>query len=904
MNDRLFSLCTPCPDGFKFCSELMVRDFRRSPFALFAPSSEAAREFLGHLLSRLAGVILIPGDHYFSEEVTPLVSQIIIPSPMLPFLADFAAQQLLQLDRLIGSEERCSYLTLENKRYELNSQRASEEFSRFRTSLLHEIEERRAAETALRESERRSRAIFDQTYQLTGLLALDGTLIEANRASLGLVGAENVIGKPFWETPWWTHSPELQEKLRAAVKKAANGEFVRFEATHPAADGNLHYVDFSLKPVTDETGKVVLLIPEGRDITERKQAEQELEFKNLILSTQQETSIDGILVVDESNIIISCNRRFIELWEIPSELVETRNNAPVLQLVTTKVTDMEGFAARVKYLYDHREEKSREELFLKDGRVFDRYSAPVRGDDGKYYGRIWYFRDITERKRMEEALRESEERYRALVELSPDAIYIHTGGKLIFANREGAKLLGVDRPEDLYGREALDFVHPDSLESVRQRIAKAFRTGEPNPQGEQLYVRTDGSQVPVEVASVPFKYQGENALLVIVRDTTERRRMQEELLKGQKLESLGLLAGGIAHNFNNLLTGIVGNLSIAKLLLDPSHKIANRLEQCEKAAIRATELTQQLLTFARGGEPVKKLINPESLIRETVSFTMRGANIRNIIDIQDNLWSMEVDESQLSQVLNNLLLNASQAMPAGGEVTIRAANEALLNDSPYKLPQGNYIRIDVEDRGCGIPRENLLRIFDPYFTTKPKGSGLGLASVYSIVKRHGGAVEVSSTLGAGATFSIHLPATPHRLPEDTGTSESLELRGSGRVLVMDDEDMIREIATHILEFMGYEVDCCVDGQEAVEHFRAAREKNVPYSAVILDLTIPGGMGGKEAAARILEIDPDAVLIVSSGYSSDPVIANFSQYGFSGVVPKPFDAGGLARELKRLIPTNC
>jgi len=648
MNDRLFSIFTPCPNFFTFCSEFRVQDFRRASFALHAPSPVAAREFMGHHLSRLAGVILIPGDHYSTEEVAPLVSQIIIPSSMLPCLADFAAHHLAQLDRYIGSEDRHSFLTLENRRFELNNQRASEEFSLFRESLLNEIEERRATESALRESE---------------------------------------------------------------------------------------------------------------------------------------------------------------------------------------------------------------------------------------------------------------ERYRALVELSPDAIYIHTGGKLIFANSQGAVLLGVDRPEEIYGREALDFVHPDSREFVRQRIAKAFQTGEPNPPGEQIFVRVDGSQVPVEVASVPFRYQGEIALLAIVRDITERKRMQEELIKGQKLESLGLLAGGIAHDFNNILTGIVGNLSVAKLQIDPSHKIVNRLDLCEKAAFQATDLIRQLLTFARGGEPVKKFINPASLIRETGSFALRGSNIRSIIDIQENLWSMEVDESQLSQVLNNLLLNAIQAMPAGGEVGIRAANETLPHNNPQQLPPGNYLKIAVEDRGCGIPQENLIRIFDPYFTTKPKGSGLGLASVHSIIKRHGGAVEVSSTPGGGTTFTIHLPAIPGRQPENTGISESMELRGSGRVLVMDDEYFIREIATYILGFMGYEVDCCADGEEAVECFHTARKKNDPYSAVILDLTIPGGMGGKEAASRILEIDPDAVLIVSSGYSDDPVVASFSQYGFSGVVPKPFDAEGLTRELKRLIPNK-
>jgi PAS domain S-box-containing protein len=530
-------------------------------------------------------------------------------------------------------------------------------------------------------------------------------------------------------------------------------------------------------------------------------------------------------------------------------------------------------------------------------------AAPVRNTDGEVVAVVETILDITERKRMEEAIRESEERYRALVELSPDAIYVHTGGRMIFANSEGAKLLGVNNPEDIYGREARDFVHPDSWEFVSKRIAMAFQSGEPNPPAEEIFVGVDGSHVPVEVASVPYKYQGENALLIIARDITDRRKMQEELLKAQKLESLGVLAGGIAHDFNNILTGILGNLSIAKLQTDPSDKIIKRLELCEKAANMASELTRQLLTFSRGGAPVKKLINPTSLIRETVSFVLRGSNTRSIIDIQDNIWCLEADESQLSQVLNNLLLNAIQAMPSGGEIKVRAANETLLRDDPHRLQPGYYIMIAVEDSGCGIQEENLVKIFDPYFTSKPTGSGLGLASVYSIVKRHGGEVDVSSTLGAGTIFTIHLPALPGRKPEDAEAKAPDELKGSGRVLIMDDEDFIRDIATYTLDYLGYEVESCMEGSEALDLFLEAWNSNSPFSAVILDLTIPGGMGGKEAAALMLDIDPDAVLIVSSGYSDDPVIASFRQYGFSGVLTKPFDAEGLARELKRLIPVK-
>jgi len=386
----------------------------------------------------------------------------------------------------------------------------------------------------------------------------------------------------------------------------------------------------------------------------------------------------------------------------------------------------------------------------------------------------------------------------------------------------------------------------------------------------------------------------------LCREIVERKRAEDELIKAQKLESLGVFAGGIAHDFNNILTSILANLSFARMQLSPSHTISKRLEECEKATVRASELTRQLLTFARGGEPVKKLIDPAPLIREAASFVLRGSTVRSIVDLPADLWCLEADAGQLSQSLHNLLINAAQAMANGGEVTVRGANESLDADNPHRLPLGDYIRITIEDHGCGISRENLARIFDPYFTTKSQGSGLGLASVYSIVKRHGGTVGISSTLGVGSSFDIHLPASPGKRPEGAAVKVTAELHAGGRILIMDDEDFIRAIATEILQYKGYEVASCADGREAVDLYRSARQCNVPYAAVILDLTIPGGMGGKEAAALILELDPDAVLIVSSGYSNDTVIANYQNYGFSGSISKPFDADTLARELERLI----
>jgi len=524
----------------------------------------------------------------------------------------------------------------------------------------------------------------------------------------------------------------------------------------------------------------------------------------------------------------------------------------------------------------------------------------VRGDDGNIRLR-GIMLDITADMKIVEELRESEERYRSLIELAPEAVYLHKpDGKIVFANSQGAKLVGAAKSEELYGREIFDLVHPDYHDFVHQRMENTLRTGESNPLAEELFVRLDGSTVPVETVCISFSYFGEKALLVIVRDVSERRKLQDEFLKAQKLESLGVLAGGIAHDFNNILTGILGNLSIARLQLGDFPKIAKRLEECEKATRQAGELTRQLLTFSRGGEPVKRFVSTVPLIKDAASFAIRGSNVKCRVKTADDLWSVEADEGQLSQVLHNLLINAVQSMPAGGKIIVRAENRRLPVDNPQLLPEGAYICIAIQDQGCGIPNGNLSRIFDPYFTTKPDGSGLGLASVYSIVKRHGGSVEVSSPPGAGACFTVHLPASPGRSPDDSEKSENSSLEGRGRILVMDDEEMIRDVASEILEFIGYRVECCKEGSEAVKCFSSAMEGNDPFSAVILDLTIPGGMGGREAATLILAMDPHAVLIAASGYSSDPIIANCDTYGFFGSIAKPFGAEALAREVERVI----
>ncbi len=367
----------------------------------------------------------------------------------------------------------------------------------------------------------------------------------------------------------------------------------------------------------------------------------------------------------------------------------------------------------------------------------------------------------------------------------------------------------------------------------------------------------------------------------------------------RSFESLGVLAGGLAHDFNNFLTAIVGNIYLAKLDAPPQSALSHHLEEAEKATSRAQSVTQQLLTFSRGGAPLKKLIPVRELVEESAGFALHGSKAKCEFCIAQDLWMVEADDSQIGQVIHNLVMNADQAMPGGGAITISAENIALAGALHLSLKPGNYIRISVSDQGVGIAEEYREKIFDPYFTTKHKGSGLGLATCYSIIKRHDGHMTVDSALGNGATFTIYLPASMHTAPAEP-VNDQQSVQGSGSVLVMDDEEMVRDVASRILSNLGFTVVCSGDGAEAVELYREALKNGRPFDVVIMDLTIPGGMGGKKALEKLLQLDAGVKAIVSSGYSNDPIMSQFKQCGFRGVVSKPYSVKTLSETVRNVI----
>jgi signal transduction histidine kinase/DNA-binding response OmpR family regulator len=389
------------------------------------------------------------------------------------------------------------------------------------------------------------------------------------------------------------------------------------------------------------------------------------------------------------------------------------------------------------------------------------------------------------------------------------------------------------------------------------------------------------------------------ANLKLQQEMAERKRAEEELLKAQKLESLGILAGGIAHDFNNILTSILSNISLARMYADPQNSNYKKLVAAEKASLRARDLTQQLLAFSKSGMPVKKIASIVELLRDSADFALMGSNVKLDYSIPPDLWSVDVDEAQISQVISNLIINADQAMPEGGTVLISVGNEDVREGEVPPLKAGKYVRLSIRDEGIGIPDKHLTRIFDPYFTTKKGGSGLGLASTYSIIRNHEGHISVESELGTGTTFSIYLPASM-QLARKTAESTEEVIHGRGDILVMDDDPDIRESVGEVLKFLGYSAHFAEDGEEAVKLYSNATEEDGSFDAVIMDLTIPGGMGGIEALSRLRRINPSVKVVVSSGYSNDPIMSDYRRYGFNGVINKPYRVEDLSKVLFNLI----
>jgi nitrogen-specific signal transduction histidine kinase len=396
--------------------------------------------------------------------------------------------------------------------------------------------------------------------------------------------------------------------------------------------------------------------------------------------------------------------------------------------------------------------------------------------------------------------------------------------------------------------------------------------------------------------------------VLVFQDVTEKLKVATEVARMQKLESVGLLAGGVAHDFNNILTAIMNNLTLARLM-DSREKLLEKIDSTEAAVLKAKELTGQLLTFARGGAPVKTVLSLGHLVRDCVEFNLRGSNVGSDIAIDEGLRAVAVDATQMHQVISNLVINAAQAMPAGGVISIALGNCTIGQDDSERVRAGCYVKLSVRDQGQGISEERIDKIFDPYFTTKREGSGLGLATVNSIIAKHDGYIFVESGVGWGTEFTIYLPAEAEAVPPaergGEGNNPATGWPAAGwRILIMDDEADIRELLSELLRVVGFEVVAAWDGQETIRIYEEARAADRGFDCVIMDLTIPGGMGGKETIGRLRKIDPGVQAIVSSGYANDPVMANYRGYGFAGRIAKPYRLELLMKTLNKIVATGA
>ena len=756
----------------------------------------------------------------------------------------------------------------------------------------------------LSESEERYRSIIDNMQDVYYRSDAEGRLTMLSPSGAELLGYDSVdgmLGCVIRDVFYF--DPDERDAFLHNLK--IKGHLYGYEVTLKRKNG---------KPVPVATSTHLMFAPDGafmgvegvfRDITQSKKDMEELDYANECFQ-QALSSSQHILY--RLNVKKGC-------YDYLSPAFEKITGHPVDQFKQTSLEKLQDFF--------HPDDRERvfglieEKISSKPGSSFNldiEYrlkkadnsycwlhdsSTACLDDQGELDCFFGAAHDITERKRTAALLKESEERYRQLVEQSAAWIWkTDAGFRHTYTNENVERILGYS-PDEFCSRDIMKLVHPDDHEALRRSVDNAISGGRGWSGLVLRWLTRDGSWRFIESSGGPlFDEDGVFiGLQGVDTDLTDRLQLQEEREKGQRLESLGLLAGGIAHDFNNILTGIVGNLSLARMMINSDHRAAERLEECEKAAKRASELTQQLLTFARGGEPVKKAVDASRLLNEAVSFGLRGSSVKGVLELEDGLWPIYVDEGQINQVLNNLLINATQAMPDGGTVTIRGDNIATIDPSGIS---GRFVRLTIRDTGVGIPPDILPKVFDPYFSTKQGGSGLGLASVYSIVTRHGGSVTVSSEAGHGTEFVISLPAAAELAPQEQhNVSTQSGSCSAERILVMDDEEMIIDVASIMLSELGFTVDTCSNGAEAVARYKAALEQGIPYDFVILDLTVPGGMGGLEAGRRIREMDPNATMIVSSGYSHDAVMADLHDHGFAGAVMKPYSIDTLVKELNRV-----
>ena len=628
----------------------------------------------------------------------------------------------------------------------------------------------------------------------------------------------------------------------------------------------------------------------GLVILQSQQDSNEIANQKALLDSLINSIPDLIFYKDKKSVYLGCNNAF--------EKYAGKEEKDIIGH-----TDFDFFPKEVAKFYRSKDKKvivsgkakhNNEWITYPDGSevYLDTLKIPYIGPDGNIVGLIGVSRDVTQ-------LKEAEQQLKSIFDTASDGILVVAADtkRFLTANKAICRMLGYTFDEminigvmDIHPEKDLPYV----LEQFEKQLKKEIIVARDIPMK-----RKDGSIFYADISSSQMQLSDKQYLIGMIRDITERKQTEKELLKIKKLESLGVLAGGIAHDFNNILTAILGNINLASMFVDSENKAHSLLDQAEKATLRAKDLTQQLLTFSKGGEPVKQTSSIGKIINDSADFVLHGSSVICEYNIPKDLWMVDIDTGQISQVIQNIILNACHAMPVGGTIDVSCENISGIKTKPVFLSGPKYIKITIADTGCGIPEKYIDKIFDPYFNTKQAGSGLGLATCHSVVGKHGGYISVQSEVGQGTTFTIYLLASL-QTGQFAGASEEdfAETKYKAKILLMDDETMVRDVAKQMLEQLGHEVVLAKNGDEAIKLYKKYYKNGRNIDIIIMDLTIPGGMGGKDGIKEILRINPDAKVVVSSGYSNDPVMAHYREYGFKASIAKPF----LMTELSKIVNT--
>ena len=759
-----------------------------------------------------------------------------------------------------------------------NTRRALAELQMLNERLENEITERKKMEDALRENKETLRALLNAIPESIFLIGRGGVIVAANETSAKRLGKglDELIGSKMSELL----PSEVVKREKAYTDEAIRtGRAVRFEDMR---DGR--FLDNLISPIINAEGKVSKLAVFSLDITARKRAEEEI----LRFASFPRLNPNPVLEIDLGGKVTYGNEWAHEVLRKLGRQDITAFLPPDLEALIQSYREK-----GVKQFY--REVEIEDAVFAESIHVAEEFMTL----------RLFAI-DITERKQAEAALRESEEKYRGLIETtSTGYVILDTEGKVLDANPEYLRLTGHNELKEILGRSVIAWTAEQDRGKNAAAIKQCLKTGLVKHL-ELDYAGGDGRSIAVEVNATAIMTSEGIKLIALVRDISDRKRVEDErakleaqLVQAQKMEAIGTLAGGIAHDFNNILTAILGNIGLGMLDQNMGDQGRQRLAAAEKACQQAQSLARQLLTFAKGGAPIKELVSLENLVAEAASLPCRGSHVRCEHAFDKDLRAIAGDPGQIQQVFQNLIINAIQAMPQGGTVEITGENIKVGNHDRLPLEAGNYVKVSIKDKGIGIPEKYLQKIFDPYFTTKQQGSGLGLATAYSIVNNHHGHISAESKLEEGSTFHVYLPASDQKIVQQPQETTEL-LFGKGKILVMDDEAMVREVLGMMLLTLGYEANFAKDGVEAIELFSQAQGSADSFAAVILDLTVPGCMGGKEAMERLLQIDPQVKGIVSSGYFDDPIMADFQKCGFAGVIAKPYRVAELGKVLNKVL----